>query len=202
MLCVAAARLLVVHVAVRTLPEPLRAAAAQPPIDATPSRKFTLPVGETPLTVAVKVTLAPAVDGVSELPIAVVLLTLLTVCETALLLEAALAASPLYAATMLCVPAVSAAVAHAAVRLFPLPESATAEHPVIDVAPSLKLTDPVGLLPVTVAVKLTLVPKVDGLGALASAVVVAAPPAVVTLTVSALALAPVTVMLMPEVLSR
>jgi hypothetical protein len=98
---------------------------------------------------------------------------------------------------MLCAPAASVLVVHAAVRLLPLPVNATAEQAATDVAPSLKLTDPVGLVPVTVAVKVTFVPTADGLEELESVVVVAAPPEVVTLTVSALALAPVTMMLMP-----
>src|SRR6266487_3518356 len=101
MLCVPTVRLPVAQVAVRMLPLPLNTAAAQPAIDAPPSRKFTVPVGAVPLTVAVKVTLVPAVDGVNELPIPVVLVTLLTVCESAVLLDVALVASPLYAATML-----------------------------------------------------------------------------------------------------
>src|SRR5881397_2637418 len=105
-------------------------------------------------------------------------------------------------ATMLCVPAASVLVVHAAVRLLPLPASATAEQPAIELPPSLKLTDPVGFAPVTVAVKVTLLPTVDGFKELPSVVVVAVPPEVVMLTVSALALAPVTMMLMPYVLSR
>src|SRR5436190_19749924 len=103
---------------------------------------------------------------------------------------------------MLCTPAVRPLVMHAAVRTLPEPVSAAAEQPAIDVAPSLKLTDPVGLVPVTVAVKVTFVPAVDGFKELLSVVVVAAPPAVETLTVSALALAPVTMTLTPYVLSR
>jgi hypothetical protein len=202
MLCVAMLRLLVAQVAVRILPEPVSAAAVQPAIEVAPSLKFTVPVGALPLTVAVKVTLVPAVEGVNELPIPVVLVAPLTVWESAALLDVALAASPLYVATMLCVPAASVLLVHAAVRLLPLPANTTAEQPPIDVAPSLKLTVPVGLAPVTVAVKVTFVPAVDGLEELMSVVVVAVPPAVVTLTVSALALAPITMMLMPYVLSR
>jgi len=98
---------------------------------------------------------------------------------------------------MLCTPAVRVLVVHAAVRLLPLPANATAEQAAIDPAPSLKLTDPVGLAPVTVAVKVTFVPRFDGLEELVSVVVVAVPPEVVTLTVSAPALAPVTMTLMP-----
>ena len=59
---------------------------------------------------------------------------------------------------MLCVAALSALVLQAAVLLLPLPASATALQPVIELAPSLKLTLPVGLLPATVAVKVTLAP--------------------------------------------
>ena len=74
---------------------------------------------------------------------------------------------------MLCVPAVSALVAHAAVLVLPLPESATAVHPAMAFDPSLNFTLPVGLLPVTLAVKLTLAPATDGLAELDTAVVVA-----------------------------
>src|SRR5215472_14990684 len=103
---------------------------------------------------------------------------------------------------MLCEPAVSAAVEHEAVRVFPLPASATAEQPASDVPPSAKFTLPVGLVPVTVAVKVTLDPALDGLTELTSVVVVEPPPAFVTLTVSALDVAPVTMMFTPYVLSR
>ena len=81
---------------------------------------------------------------------------------------------------MLCVAAVSALVLHAAVLLLPLPTSAMALQPLIELAPSLKLTLPVGLLPATVAVKVTLVPTVDGFFELASVVVVGAGPAELT----------------------
>ena len=73
---------------------------------------------------------------------------------------------------MLCVAAVSALVLHAAVLLLPLPASAMALQPLIELAPSLKLTLPVGLLPTTVAVKVTLAPTTDGFAELASVVVV------------------------------
>ena len=96
---------------------------------------------------------------------------------------------------MLWVPAVSAPVEHAAARVLPLPETATALQPAIDVPPSVKFTEAVGLLPLTVAVNVTVEPTVAGLTELASVVVVAVPPPVVTLTVSALAVAPVTMTL-------
>ena len=163
----------VAQIAVRMLPLPLTGAAAQPTIDAPPSRKLTLPVGALPLTVAVKVTLAPNNDGVCELAIPVVLVEVLIVCDSVELLDAASFASPLYAATMLCVPAASPLLVHTAVRLLPVPDRAIELHPVIELLPSLKLTVPVGLLPVTVAVNVTLAPKLAGLVELTSVVVVA-----------------------------
>ena len=57
---------------------------------------------------------------------------------------------------------------HVAVLLFAAPAgSATAPQPVIVLPPSVKATLPVGAVPVTVAVKVTLVPTTDGLAELA-----------------------------------
>ena len=72
---------------------------------------------------------------------------------------------------MLRVPAASADVEHAAVRVLPLPASATAEQPAIDTPPLVKLTLPVGAKPVTEAVNVTLAPTADGFAELASVVV-------------------------------
>jgi hypothetical protein len=55
-----------------------------------------------------------------------------------------------------------------------------APQPLIEFAPSLKLTLPVGLLPTMVAVNVTLVPAVDGFFELASVVVVGAGPTELT----------------------
>ena len=77
------------------LPEPLTAAVEQPAIDAEPSLKLTVPVGDTPVTVAVKVTLLPTIAGFRDVATPVVLLAPLTVCVSAALLEAPLVASPL-----------------------------------------------------------------------------------------------------------
>src|SRR5437762_4217079 len=96
---------------------------------------------------------------------------------------------------MLCAPPASALVVQDAVRLLPLPAKATAEQPLIELGPSLKSADPVVLVPLAVAVSVTLVPTVDGFAELASVVVVGAPPEVVTLTVSAVAVAEVTIIL-------
>ena len=59
--------------------------------------KFTLPVGAVPVTVAVNVTLAPEVDGLSELISAVVLVVMpwFTTCDNGPLLDPALPESPL-----------------------------------------------------------------------------------------------------------
>src|SRR5438105_2852379 len=72
---------------------------------------------------------------------------------------------------MLWLPMASALVLHAAVLVLPLPASATALHPASTLPPLAKATVPVGLLPVTVAVKVTLAPMVAGLAELASVVV-------------------------------
>jgi hypothetical protein len=96
------ARPLLLQVALRVLPEPVKVTAEQPAIDVPPSLKFTLPVGALPITVAVNETLVPTIDGLSEL-VSVVVLAILpwfTTCDNGPLLDAALAASPLYAATM------------------------------------------------------------------------------------------------------
>ena len=61
----------------RTLPEPVSACRLHPAIELEPSRKLTLPVGALPVTVAVKVTLTPAVDGVSDVASPVVVVALL-----------------------------------------------------------------------------------------------------------------------------
>ena len=171
--CVPMARAAVAHFAVRVLPEPVNAIAEQPLIEFAPSLKLTVPVGVLPLTVAVKVTVVPAPALVSEVTMAVVLLAWLTVCESGALVIAPLFASPPSAAVTLCVPAASTLMANFAVRLLPDPASATAEQALIEVAPSLKFTVPAGDVPVTVAIKVTLVPAVDGVSEVASVVVFA-----------------------------
>ena len=68
-----------------------------------------------------------------------------------------------------------AVVAHCAVRVLPLPARAIAEQPLIELAPSLKLTLPVGLEPVTDAVRVTFAPTVEGFNDEASVVPLPAP---------------------------
>ena len=97
MLCVATLRLAVEHTAVRTLPLPPKAIAEQPAIEMPPSLKLTLPVGAVPVTVAVNVTLAPDRDGFGELASVVVVGVGppgLTTCDSVLLVDATLPASP------------------------------------------------------------------------------------------------------------
>jgi hypothetical protein len=174
MLRVPAARLDVVHAAVRELPLPLSATAEQPEIAVPPSLKSTLPVGALPVTVAVNVTLAPAAAGLAELARPVVVLATATTCDSALLVDAALLALPPYVAVRLWVPMARLDVEHTAVRELPLPVNATAEQPEIDAPPSLKSMLPVGALPVTVAVSVTLAPATAGLAELTRPVVVLA----------------------------
>ena len=72
---------------------------------------------------------------------------------------------------MLCAPLVRLLVLHVAVLLFAaLAGSATAPQPAMVLPPSVNATLPVGAVPVTVAVKVTLVPTTDGFAELANAV--------------------------------
>src|ERR1051326_1757084 len=75
---------------------------------------------------------------------------------------------------MLCVPTARLLVLHVAVFVLPLPLSATALQPVRELPPSVKFTLPVGVVPVTVAVKVTFVPTVAGVDDVASVVVLGA----------------------------
>ena len=85
---------------------------------------------------------------------------------------------------MLWKPTLSPALLHVAVLLFAAPAgNATALQPEIALPPSVNATLPVGAVPVTVAVKVTLLPTTDGLAELANA---AALVALFTVCVSAL----------------
>ena len=68
--------------------------------------------------------------------------------------------------------------AHVALRALPKPPPANgcAAQPAIELAPSMKLTVPVGTLPLTVAVNVTVWPTLDGLSELATVVVVGTGP--------------------------
>src|SRR4051812_41217687 len=74
---------------------------------------------------------------------------------------------------MLWLPTPRLVVGHVAVRLLPVPLGAAALQPLIDTPPSVKLTLPVGLVPVTVAVNVTVLPTAAGVPDVASVVVVA-----------------------------
>src|SRR6185312_12356487 len=196
-LCVATDSVLVVHAAVLLLPLPASATALQPAIEAPPSLKLMLPVGAMPTTVAVKVTLAPNVDGFFELASVVVLAALLTTWESTALLDALLPAPPLYAATRLCVPAPNALLEHCAVRVLPEPLRTTAPQPATVLPASVKFTVPVGDVPVTLAVNVTLAPSAEGLTELVSVVVVGLPGPTATVTSSEVGDAAPTVIVMP-----
>src|SRR2546423_14929599 len=76
---------------------------------------------------------------------------------------------------MLWVPTARLLVLQVAVLLLPEPVSATAPHPASGAPPSaIKLTLPVGFVPATVAVNVTVAPTVAGLAELATIVVVVA----------------------------
>lgn len=97
MVCVPTGIVVVVQVAVRAFPEEESGLAEHPEIDVPPRVKLTVPLGADPVTVAVKVTLAPNAAGLSELAIAVVdpgTPPLFTTCEIAGLVEGALMPSP------------------------------------------------------------------------------------------------------------
>ena len=89
-----------------------------------------------------------------------------TVCESTGLVDPAFAASPLYCATTLEMPTGSLDQAQLALPLL----TATVQ---IELPLAVKLTVPVGDLPVTVAVNVTLVPATVGLREVAKVVLVA-----------------------------
>ena len=94
MLWVPAVRPLVEQMAVRMLPLPVRMTLAQPAIEMPPSVKFTAPVGPTPLTLAVNVTLAPTIEGFALVARPVVVVFALTICDSASLVDEVLPALP------------------------------------------------------------------------------------------------------------
>src|SRR6266446_3557857 len=95
MLCVPAARRVLLQVAVLVLALPVGSANARQPLSVAPSAvKATLPVGALPITVAVKRTLLRTSDGLAELARPVVLAVLLSTCSRMAPAEPALVESP------------------------------------------------------------------------------------------------------------
>ena len=126
--------------------------------------------GATVETVAVKVTLFPKSDGLRLLATTVVVLALLTIWDRLLLVLVVKLVSPAYTAMMPFVPAVMELVVKVAslAERVPLPNK---------VAPLKKFTVPAGVptpgdTTLTVAVKVTDCPNVDGLSPLVSKVLV------------------------------
>ena len=124
---------------------------------------------------------------------------LLTTCDKAGLAEPELPASPAYEATMLCVPALRLLVLHVVILLLAVPVGrATAVQPARVLPSAVKVTLPVGALPLTVAVNVTFAPRTDGLPEPVRPVVLAAcPPPMLTVTLSALEVALLTVTWIP-----
>lgn len=122
-----------------------------------PSKKSTVPVGDPEAVeiVAVKVTFCPTDEGLMEDANDIVVEAFTTWVNAGEVLEA-LFASPLYVAVILCEPAAKDEVFK--VALFP--ERLTVPRLV---TPSKNCTLPVGVDPVTVAVKATLCPVAEGL---------------------------------------
>jgi hypothetical protein len=136
-----------------------------------PSVNLTVPVGVPPaeVMVAVRVMDDPDVDGFAEEVTVVVVDPPVTTCESAVLTLLAKPPVPLKVATIECVPTARAVVAKVALPA----ETATFDANVV--APSVKVTVPVGVPPVEVmvAVKVTDDPDADGFADELNAVLVA-----------------------------
>ena len=136
-----------------------------------PSRKATVPVGvPVAVTVAVKVTACPAVEGFSEEVTEVVVGWPITVCVSAAEVLPAKVLSPEYFAVMVCGPAVNVEVVNVACPTLRVPVPRI-------VGPSKNATVPVGVpdRAVTVAVKVTDCPALEGFNDEVKAVDVGAP---------------------------
>jgi hypothetical protein len=134
---------------------------------AAPSRNWTVPVAVDGVTVALRVTFVPTIDGFAD-DVTVVLVTVfaLTTWLTIADVERALAASPLYTAVIECVPCASVALENDAVP----PDNVTV---LSTAAPSRNWIVPVAVDGVTVTLKLTFPPTIEGFELLLRPVVVA-----------------------------
>ena len=154
MLCTATLRSEVTKVA---LPE----TSVPVPMAAAPSKKVTVPLGvpEPLLTVAVNVTGFPNTAGFCDEATDMLVAIPLTTWLSTLDVLGSKVASPWYAAAIECVPTTSDAV-----EIEALPAASRVPLP-MEVVPSKKSTVPVGVppVPVTVAVKVTDCPAVEGL---------------------------------------
>ena len=136
-----------------------------------PSRNVTEPVGvPTAVTVAVKVTACPAVEGFSEEATAVVVGWPITVCVSAVEVLPANVVSPEYLAVIECVPAVS-------VEVVSVAWPALSGLVPIALGPSKNVTLPVGVPErlFTAAVKVTDCPAFEGFKDEVTAVLVGEP---------------------------
>src|SRR5689334_18836503 len=159
MVCVATLRVEVVKVAWS------EAIVTAGPSATPPSLKVMVPVAPA-VTPAVKVTLAPKVEGLSDDMSVVVLVALFTTCITDVDVLGLWVESPEYSAVMVCVATLRLEVMNVAVPA----DSVTALPSATP--PSLNVTVPVASEGLTVAVKVTAAPKVEGLSDDMSVVVV------------------------------
>src|SRR5271170_5549901 len=108
MLWLPAMRLAVLQEALLLLALPLGRATVPQPLSVVPSAlKATLPVGALPPTVAVKVTLAPTVDGLAELPSVVVEAVRLPAVSVTASMKVVLSPVAVPAKVTVCVPVVA-----------------------------------------------------------------------------------------------
>jgi hypothetical protein len=127
-------------------------AAAHPAMTLPPLLKVTVPVGALPATLAVKVTGVPTVTGEALVAITRNVAAAVTLTPPAsVAADGALTASPEYSAVIAIVPAARNAVSQSALP----PMTGSAPQPLIVTPPLAKRTVPVGLDPVTEAVKTT-----------------------------------------------
>jgi len=123
-----------------------------------PSMNVTVPVAAALSTVAVNVTDWPYADGFGADTSVVVVAFLFTTCVTVFDVAVVKFASPLYVAVMSCEPAVSVDVVNVAV----FGEPPLSEPVPRVVVPSMNVTVPVAFMVLSVAVKVTESPTLDG----------------------------------------
>lgn len=122
-----------------------------------PSRKYTFPVADDGITLAVRTTVWLGEDGLKEEVIVVVVVSVLTTWLSAVDVLVGNVPSPAYSAVMACVPAESVAETNTAMPFdrLKLPR---------DLSRSRNVTTPVAVAGETVAVKVTLCPYFEGFG--------------------------------------
>src|ERR1700694_3106378 len=175
--CEPATSALVAHVAV---PPAVMTCGPQPAMTTTPSWNTAVPVrapvaGAIAVTVAMRFTFTPVLDGFSDDTTLVVVAPWFTVCVNGADALVVKLASPLYMAVIMLAPTARLFTSHVA---FPETGTAWAAQPAMSTPPTWKSTIPLrapeaGAVAVTLAVKITFAPVLDGLTDEVSAVLVA-----------------------------